>query len=56
MKYFVELCLGLQHAHMKKIVHKELKPENILVGEGALLKIGDFGINSIVNKHSDIIV
>ncbi len=42
-----QLCAGLQHAHDAGLVHRDLRPSNILVdssGEEELLRIVDFGI------------
>ncbi len=47
LEMFVQVCLGVQHAHQKGIVHRDLKPSNILVtmidGKPAP-KIIDFGV------------
>lgn len=46
-RLFVEICLGVQHAHQRGLIHRDLKPANLLVQrvEGiALPKIIDFGI------------
>ena len=40
-----EICAGMACAHRAKVVHRDLKPDNIMVdAEGGLLKIVDFGI------------
>ena len=44
---FVEICAGVQHAHQKGVIHRDLKPGNLLVEEvdgRARPKIIDFGI------------
>ena len=44
---FMEVCGAIEHAHQKGIIHRDIKPKNILVynnGERAVPKVIDFGI------------
>src|SRR5262245_51912596 len=40
----VELCDGLGHAHAAGLVHRDIKPHNLLLGRDGVVKIADFGV------------
>jgi len=41
-----QLCAGVDHAHRSKIIHRDLRPSNIMVSEEGQLKITDFGTSA----------
>jgi serine/threonine-protein kinase len=40
----VEVCRGLEHAHQKKVIHRDMKPGNVMLGKDGCIKISDFGL------------
>ena len=44
LRLMVELCAGLAHAHEAGIIHRDVKPANLMVDQDEHLKILDFGI------------
>jgi len=48
----IQFCHGMEFTHSKGIIHRDIKPQNILVTRNALVKITDFGIVQSI-KHPD---
>jgi len=43
-KLLHQLLLGLAHLHSHRILHRDLKPQNLLIDRSGNLKIADFGL------------
>ena len=46
-------CLALKHAHSKNIIHRDIKPGNILISRRGEIKLADFGIASDRDDHEN---
>lgn len=45
-----QICAGISEAHAQNIVHKDIKPHNILVDRNGIVKVTDFGIAQAVDN------
>ncbi len=48
----IQIANGLVHAHENKIVHRDIKPQNILITSKGEVKVTDFGIARASNKNT----
>lgn len=48
LRLFQAVCGAVQHAHQHLIVHRDIKPGNVLVGEDGVPKLVDFGIAKVL--------
>ncbi len=52
LRYIVEVARGLAAAHRKGLVHRDVKPANILIGDEGRARIADFGLVQQHGFHS----
>ena len=53
LELFRNVCAAVEYAHRNMVLHLDLKPANILVSEGGMPKLLDFGIAKILEQEPD---
>jgi len=51
LRLFIQICDAVQYAHEKLVIHRDIKPTNILVSQTGAPKLLDFGIAKLLNPE-----
>lgn len=51
LQIFQQLCMGMAYAHQKCVVHRDLKPDNVMLGEFGEVLIMDWGLAMVVKNQ-----
>lgn len=52
VKITIQICSAIEHAHKNNIVHRDIKPHNILLTKEGIAKVTDFGIARAVTSST----
>ncbi len=54
MNFAMQICRALEHAHSKHVIHRDIKPQNIVLTESGKIKVADFGIARAANNTTTV--
>ena len=54
LNIFLKVCDGIAFAHSKGVIHRDLKPDNIMVGEFGEVQIMDWGLAKVRGQESEV--
>jgi len=53
LEWFTQICFALKHVHERKVLHRDLKTQNIFLMATGQIKLGDFGIARVLDATKD---
>ncbi len=57
LTYVVHILKGVQHAHEAQILHRDLRPANVLISESGAVKVADFGTSRFLERsHATTVI
>ncbi len=54
LHFAIQIAKGLEHAHSRGIVHRDIKPHNVMVLKNGSVKVMDFGIARVMSKSNTL--
>jgi serine/threonine protein kinase len=54
VSYVKQIAAALHYAHEQKVIHRDVKPENILVGRHEEVLLSDFGLAALAHSSASL--
>jgi eukaryotic-like serine/threonine-protein kinase len=57
LNYVVQILRGLEHAQAASVLHRDLRPANVMISESGIVKVADFGTSRFLEKsHATTVI
>ncbi|KAL0487557.1 serine/threonine-protein kinase Nek1 [Acrasis kona] len=54
VRWFIQIALAIEFIHTRRVLHRDLKTQNVFLTKTGQIKLGDFGIARVLNKTMDM--
>ncbi|GET88423.1 protein kinase, putative [Leishmania tarentolae] len=54
LRFFGQICLALSYMHERRILHRDLKTQNVFLTKDGVVKVGDFGISTVLRNTYEL--
>ncbi|CAF1193266.1 unnamed protein product [Adineta ricciae] len=54
LDWFIQITLALKHVHDRKVLHRDIKSQNVFLTSSGSAKLGDFGIAKVLNTTCEL--
>ncbi len=54
-KYLTDIVRGVDYLHSQKVVHRDIKPDNLLINRDNVVKVSDLGVSQLVTTYNDML-
>lgn len=55
-QWFVQICMALEFVHSRRVIHRDIKTQNIFLTGNNTVKLGDFGISKVLESTTQVAI